>query len=234
MLNYTVDPALLTPFVPQGTELDYYKGETFVSVVGFMFLNTRVIGVAVPLHQDFEEVNLRFYVKRRAIDGWRRGVVFVRELVPRMAIATVARLFYGEPYTALPMRHSIRQDDNGLTISYEWRRNQKWESLNVRAKLGEPVLPEPDSHEKFIAEHYWGFSRGRRTSAYRVEHPPWRIWNAVEASLTADIASLYGEKFVPALTSPAASQFIAEGSRVQVFRKENDPVLQSEMRIPSS
>src|SRR3989475_6438712 len=107
MLNYVVDPGLLTPLVPVGTEIDYENGETFVSIVGFLFLNTRLLGLPIPLHRDFEEVNLRFYVRRKSADTWRRGVVFIRELVPRRAIALIARTFYGEHYVALPMRHAI-------------------------------------------------------------------------------------------------------------------------------
>jgi len=107
MLNYVVDPALLTPFVPRGTVLDSWNGRTYVSLVGFMFVDTRVLGVPIPFHRAFEEVNLRFYV-RRTVDGEvRRAVTFLRELVPRRAIALVARLGYNEPYTALPMRHRI-------------------------------------------------------------------------------------------------------------------------------
>jgi uncharacterized protein YqjF (DUF2071 family) len=77
MLNYEVEPERLMPLVPKGTELDTHDGKTFVSMVGFLFLNTRVMGLAIPFHRDFEEINLRFYVRRKAEDGWRRGVVFV-------------------------------------------------------------------------------------------------------------------------------------------------------------
>src|SRR5262245_9199655 len=104
MINYEVDPAILHPYIPRGTELDRWQGRTFVSLVGFLFLKTRVLGLWVPFHSDFEEVNLRFYVRRRAPDGWRRGVVFIREVVPRRAIATVARVFYNENYVARRMR----------------------------------------------------------------------------------------------------------------------------------
>ena len=102
MLNYVVDPALIERLVPVGTEIDYENGETFVSIVGFLFLDTRLLGVPIPLHRDFEEVNLRFYMRRKSADNWRRGVVFIRELVPRRAIALVARAFYGERYVAPP------------------------------------------------------------------------------------------------------------------------------------
>jgi uncharacterized protein len=224
MMNFVVDPKILVSFVPAGTELDYYEGETFVSVVGFLFLDTRVLGVSVPLHRDFEEVNLRFYVKRKSVDGWKRGVVFIRELVPRRAIATVARVFYGERYSALPMRHSIIDHANGLSVSYEWRRSRKWESLSMRAS-GQLISVAPGSHEEFITEHYWGYTSGKRMTEYRVDHPPWNIWRADEAGFNADVATLYDDVFVAPLSSTPASQFIAEGSDVQVWRRIGDPVL---------
>jgi uncharacterized protein YqjF (DUF2071 family) len=224
MLNFVVDPALLVPFLPAGTELDYFEGETFLSVVGFLFLNTRVLGVAVPLHRDFEEVNLRFYVKRPSFAGWKRGVVFIREFVPRRAIATVARVFYGERYSALPMRHSILDDGAGVSVDYGWRRGKKWESLTMAA-VGQAGSVPAGSHEEFITEHYWGYTAGKHTSEYRVEHPRWRIWPAHSACLEADIEPLYGGEFVSPLSALPASKFIAEGSHVQVWRKIDDPVL---------
>src|SRR6202011_1112505 len=131
MLNYVVDPALLSPLVPPGTELDFENRETFVSVVGFLFLDTRLLGLPIPRHRDFEEVNLRFYVRKKSADTWRRGVVFVRELAPRRAIALIARVFYGERYLALPMKHEIEHLDGRLSVGYSWRRGSKWESLRM-------------------------------------------------------------------------------------------------------
>jgi uncharacterized protein YqjF (DUF2071 family) len=65
MLNYEVDAGLLVPFVPAGTELDDWKDKIFVSLVGFLFLNTKLLGfLPIPMHSNFEEVNLRFYVRR--------------------------------------------------------------------------------------------------------------------------------------------------------------------------
>ncbi len=223
MLNFTVDPAVLAPLLPAGTELDYFNGQTFLSVVGFVFLNTRVLGLALPWHRHFEEVNLRFYVRHQSIEGWRRGVVFVREFVPRTAIALVARVFYGEPYTALPMRHSIVDNAAGVSIEYGWRRGGKWESIGMNAPAGPPTVVAPGSHEEFITEHYWGYNAGRRTSEYRVEHPRWRIWPANAASFQADVATLYGQGFVEPLRAPPVSKFIAEGSPVRVFRKFDGP-----------
>jgi len=220
MLNYVVDPRIIAPLVPPGTEIDYENGETFVSVIGFLFLDTRLLGLPIPRHRDFEEVNLRFYVRKKSADTWRRGVVFVRELVPKRAIAVIARTFYGEPYLSLPMNHEIEDVDLRVKVKYSWRRGSKWESLEMTAS-GEPQSIPAGSHAEFITEHYWGYTCVRGgCSEYRVEHPRWKIWNAETFELRADIAALYGEQFAETLTAPPRSAFIADGSAISVERKE--------------
>jgi len=220
MSNYVVDPRLLAPLVPPGTEIDFENGETFLSVVGFLFLDTRLLGLPIPLHRDFEEVNLRFYVRRKSADTWRRGVVFVRELVPKRAIATIARTFYGEPYLAVAMKHEIEHVDLRVKVAYSWRRGSKWESLEMSAS-GEPQSIPAGSHAEFITEHYWGYTCFRGgCSEYRVEHPRWKIWSAESFELRADVSSLYGEQLVETLNAPPRSAFIAEGSPIQVLLRE--------------
>ncbi len=221
MLNFAVDPAIIGPLVPPGTELDHENGETFVSVVGFLFLNTRLLGLPIPLHRDFEEVNLRFYVRKKSADTWRRGVVFIRELVPRRAIALVARAFYGENYLALPMKHEIEHVDLRIKVAYSWRRGSKWESLAMTA-TGEPQNIPAGSHEEFITEHYWGYTSMRTAcSEYRVEHPRWKIWAAETFDFRADVAALYGEQFVEPLSAGPKSCFIADGSHVIVHDRSD-------------
>jgi uncharacterized protein YqjF (DUF2071 family) len=224
MLNFAVDPRILQPLVPVETELDFHDGRTFISVVGFLFLDTRVIGLPIPLHRDFEEVNLRFYVRRRSGQEWRRGVVFVRELVPRRAIAFIARSFYGEPYMALPMRHVLEHKEGRLFAEYQWRRDRRWETLAITA-TGEPHEAGAGSHEEFITEHYWGYTaRPNGCSEYQVEHPRWRLWTAETTKLEADVATLYGPQFVETLAAPPVSGFIAEGSRIQVHQRNREPL----------
>ena len=216
MLNYPIERAVLAPLVPRGLELDAFAKITYVSVVGFLFLQTRVGGIPFPFHRNFEEVNLRFYVRHRAPEGWRRGVVFVREIVPRRAIAALARLLYGEPYSAFPMTHSIEQSADQLRCRYEWRRKGRREFIAAAAS-GAPRPIEPGSLEEFITEHYWGYTaRGGRCTQYQVEHPSWRVWRATNAQFEADVSSLYGDNFVATLGAPPASAFIAEGSPVSV------------------
>jgi uncharacterized protein len=220
MLNYEVPPEVLAPFVPRGTELDSWQGKTFASVVGFLFQDARVWGVAVPGHCDFEEVNLRFYVRRKAEDGWRRGVVFVKEIVPRLAIAGTARLLYGEKYVALPMRHTILGDParGGLHVTYGWRSQGCWHGIGAVVSGG-PQEALPGSEEEFITEHYWGYSslRGGGTVEYRVEHPRWRVWPVRQSVFDCDVAGVYGERFAGSLAGEPSSAFLADGSEVAVY-----------------
>jgi uncharacterized protein YqjF (DUF2071 family) len=221
MLNFEIDPQVLKPFVPVGTELDDWQGRTFVSVVGFLFLNTRVFGAAVPGHRNFEEVNLRFYVRRKAAEGWRRGVVFIKEIVPRRAIALTARAVYGENYVALPMSHRIEQHATlgPQAVSYSWwfRGRENRLELSVLDQLQEVA---EGSQVEFITEHYWGYARRRwrRTTEYRVEHPRWRVCTAGTSRLDCDIAGLYGGRFVEFLEAKGTSAFLADGSEVTVYR----------------
>src|SRR5262245_21116319 len=185
MLNYLIDPAVLTPSAPDGTELDLWQGRAYVSVVGFRFLNTKVWGLPIPFHRNFDEVNLRFYVRRRIAFGWRTGVAFVKEIVPRRAIAIVARKIYNENYVRHPMRSSATIPG---PVQYEWRRDGAWEGLSATA-IGKCFAPAADSEETFITEHYWGYAgqRDGSTLEYGVEHPPWRVWRCEEAKLSCDV-----------------------------------------------
>jgi uncharacterized protein len=176
-------------------------------------------GLPIPLHRDFEEINLRFYVRRKVDGEWRRGVVFVREIVPRAAIALAARLIYGEPYIHLATRHRIEKRGPVMTVEYGWRRKGSWESLRVEAEATlRPV--ESGSHEEFITEHSWGYTRlGDRTNEYEVRHPRWSVWQGRAARLDCDAATLYGEPFAAILGSPSVSCFVADGSTVSVQPK---------------
>lgn len=221
LLNYAVPPEILRPLVPRGTELDAWQGDTLVSLVGFRFADTRVRGVAVPGHRTFEEVNLRFYVRRLAEDGEvRRAVVFVRELVPRRAIAAIARWLYNEPYLAVPMSHASDLDEaRGGRARYAWRLDGA--DYAIEAIVDGPAEAlVPGSEAEFVTEHYWGCTRQRDggTVEYRVEHPRWRVWTARSAVFEGPAARLYGSAFGAALSEPPRSAHVAWGSEVAVHR----------------
>jgi uncharacterized protein YqjF (DUF2071 family) len=224
MLNYEVDPQILAPLVPAGTELDLWQDRAFVSIVGFLFRRTRLFGVRIPGHANFEEVNLRFYVRREVAGECRRGVAFIRELVPRRAVTFVANTLYGERYLTVPMSHAlldpaVAAEGPPRELRYGWR-FAGGEGRIVMQPVGEPAPLAPGSHEEFIAEHYWGYTahpRGR-ASEYLVAHPPWRVCSAARGEFAGDIATLYGEQFVPYLAAEPTSAFWAEGSAVRVFK----------------
>jgi uncharacterized protein YqjF (DUF2071 family) len=227
MLNYAVEPALLRPFVPSGTELDSWQGTTFVSLVGFLFADTRVLGVPIPWHRTFEEVNLRFYVRRSVAGEVRRAVTFIREVVPRSMIARVARLAYNEPYQVLPMRHqfgALSADGVPRTVEYEWRLSSGWAGMSVQS-TGAGRVAEAGSLEEFITEHYWGYTRQRdgSTVEYQVAHPRWRVWPVLAPRVTGDMAALYGKDFATLLSSPPTSAFLADGSAVTVYAPSHLP-----------
>lgn len=216
MLNFCVEPELLQPFVPLGTKLDRFEDRTYVSLIGFEFNRTRMLGRAVPLHQSFEEVNLRFYVRR----GSRRGVVFVRELVPKPAVAAIARLVYGERYSCVPMAHRIEESAAGFAAEYSWGAGDGRCSIALQT-AGHGVIPPEGSLSQFITEHYWGYAvRSGRTVEYQVEHPQWNVREAGNARFLGDGSKYYGQQFGEVLARDPDSAFLAEGSAVTVFRGE--------------
>jgi uncharacterized protein len=221
LLNYAVDPRWLEPLVPRGTELDTWKGRTLCSLVGFRFVDTRLLGVPIPWHRDFDEVNLRFYVRRRGDDGAvRRAVVFIRELVPRWAIATVARVVYNEPYLSVPMDHTVDVSaERGGRVEYRWRYSGSPFALAASVD-GAPQPLSADSEAEFITEHYWGYTRQRdgTTLEYQVEHPRWRVWEATSAAFSGPGPTLYGADFGELLAGKPQSAFVAEGSPVVVHK----------------
>lgn len=220
MLSYAVDPARLIDRVPGGTTLDSWRGQTLVSLVGFRFQDVRVLGVRVPFHQNFEEVNLRFYVQRATDEGTRRGVVFIRELVPRGIVSGMARLLYREPYVVAPMRSKV---DAGPPpdVEYQWDAGGRWCTL---AAIGEGEGGEPTSGslEEFLTVRHWGYNGepGKATLEYQVDHPRWRIWHAHELRTDYSPQSLWGLDLAPELKTPS-SALIADGSAVTVHWRKS-------------
>lgn len=221
MLNYSIEPSVLQPFVPQGTELDFFQGKCYVSLVGFMFLNTKLKGIGVPFHQNFEEVNLRFYVRFKENNEWKRGVVFIKEIVPKRMISAVAKIMYGEKYHHLPMKNSLIEHENTFDVKYEWQYNGTWNFLQATAnKKSMPIVK--GSEEEFITEHYWGYSqlKNNRTSEYNVVHPKWNVHPVLSYNMQCNIGMMYGTIFEAYLSQQPTSVFIAEGSAVQVMHRK--------------
>ena len=215
--NYEIEPSILLPFLPAGTELDTWNNTCYVSLVGFMFLNTQIKGLGIPFYRDFEEFNLRFYVRFKDNGEWKRGVVFIKEIVPKKMICVVAGLLYGEHYYYHRMKNSLTETKDTIEIKYEWLVNKEWNFLNAVVQK-EPALAKEKSEAEFITEHYWGYTKmgENKTSEYNVIHPKWNIHKVLSSAVKCDAAGLYGKAFQPYLEQTPKSVFMAEGSRVSV------------------
>ncbi|MEO5649801.1 MAG: DUF2071 domain-containing protein [Ginsengibacter sp.] len=220
MANFRVPKELLLPYVPHGTQLDFFEGETYLSLMAFMFLNTRIRNFSVPFHTDFEEVNLRFYVKSMDRGNWNNGVVFIKEIVPKPVITFVANNFFGEKYSTMKMKHSHSDTGEFLQVGYEWNFQNKWNRLSVKAaKKSLPLLPS--SLEEFIADRHWAFTKynGNKTYKYEVQRPRWKILPVISHLIDCDFGALCGEEFSFLNNARPKSVLIAKGSEIRIFRK---------------
>lgn len=217
MVNYIVDRKRLLPYLPAKTELDEWNGNCYVSLVAFMFLNTRIKTYSIPFHNNFEEVNLRFYVRYKEDNVWKRGTVFIREFVPLRMVTMVANTVYDEKYKTIPMRHEWLITEEELRISYQWK-IRKWHRLAVRA-VNEQQLIAPGSKEEFITQHFWGYSQKKNyTSEYQVAHDPWKLYRPSATAIDVKFEDCYGKDFSYLDEAKADSMFLVEGSPVTVYR----------------
>jgi len=220
MANYVGDPDVLQNFLPAKTELDVFNGHVYVSLVGFMFMNTRLLGMKIPFHINFEEVNLRFYVRYNDKGTWKRGTVFIKEIVPKPAISFIANAVYHENYCTKKMHHFFTEKENELSAGYQWKHHNKWNRLEVvTEKTAVPM--QPGSREEFIAAHYWGYSKytDKISYEYNVQHPAWQVYDVKEYTIDCDFGSLYGEEFAGLQNLNPDSVFMAAGSDVSVLKK---------------
>ena len=219
--NYAIDPSILQPYVPPGTELDEYDNKCFVSLVGFMFLNTKLLGIKVPFHINFEEVNLRFYVRRKDGYEWKRGVVFIKEIVPKRALTFVANTVYKENYETMPMQHKWTSSDEKLNVTYQWKKQNRWNLFEVIADA-KPLKIQQNSVTEFITEHYWGYAKvtDNQSNEYEVTHPSWQIYNVVNYKIDVDFNATYGKEFAFLQNVEPVSVMLAEGSQITVENKK--------------
>ena len=219
MINYEIDPEILKPYVPKGTELDFYNNRCYVSLIGFMFVNTKLLGIKIPFHINFEEVNLRFYVKRNEKGESKRGVVFIKEIVPKSAITFVANTIYNENYETLPMKHSWEEKEEKLNVSYQWKTSKLWNKIEVNVKNGKKEI-EDNSEIEFISEHYWGYSKDKnKTTEYEVKHPKWKYYPLINYNINVDFLETYGKAFEFLNKQKPTSVFLLEGSEIFVENK---------------
>lgn len=218
--NFVVNPRFLAQYIPARTELDIWDNHCYVSLVGFMFLDTKLRGLAIPFHRNFEEVNLRFYVRYQEDGRWKRGVVFIKEIVPKHALTLVANLVYRENYQTMKMSHNWAEFEDHRTVEYQWSLNRIKNSFFVKAALEKKKIAE-NSEAAFITEHYWGYTKVDKntTFEYEVTHPCWDIYEVFDHQIKVDFGSIYGDQFSELSTIQPVSVMLAEGSKITVENK---------------
>ncbi len=223
MFNFEVDPQVLQPHLPPFTELDFFQNKALVSVVGFLFNNTRVMGIKWPGFVNFEEVNLRYYVKHYDGKVWKRGVGFISEIVPRALVAKLANFSYNEHYSTAQMNHKLSFDSDHIEIVYNWKkRNQLSNSMYLRAQNQLHDI-NAGTEEEFIFEHYFGYNKLNATTTieYSVKHPRWKVYGVKDFRLSCAVANLFGVEFEPFIQNKnPLSVFLAQGSEVVVHKSQ--------------
>ena len=216
MANYAIDPSILKNHLPNKTEIDLWNGTCYVSLVGFMFLNTKLKGISIPFHSNFEEVNLRFYVRYNDKGEWKRGVVFIKEIVPKPALTFVANNIYNEKYETMPMSHVWDVRDSRISVEYSWKK-ESWQKFRVSGN-STPTEIGMGSEEEFITEHFWGYTKitEQRTNEYGVEHPRWKLYPVDDYLVEVDFGFVYGREFSFLTNEEPKSVFLAEGSEIVV------------------
>ena len=221
LINYEINPQILKKYVPKGTELDLWNGKCYISLIGFMFENVKVLGIKIPFHINFEEVNLRFYVKRFENGNWKRGTVFIKEIVPKHAVTIVANILYKEHYQTLKMKHSRATNEYSKTFQYQWKKDSKWNSITMKtSKNAVPI--ELNSEAEFITEHYFGYTKfnENKTIEYEVTHPRWQQLQVIETKIDVDFELIYGDDFKFLQDAQPASTFLAIGSKITIGGKK--------------
>jgi len=221
MANYEVEPSILKPYLPKGLELDFYKEKTYVSLVGFMFNKTSLFGVPIPFFGSFEEINLRFYVRKVEGKTIKKGVVFINETVPFKIVALLANKLYKEHYISIPTKNTIDVGEH-KHVNYEWKMKNKWNSIIVQSDTNKYKI-ELLSIEEFIFERYFGFTKlsPLKTQEYGIHHPKWMTNKILKSIINCDFGSMYGDTFSYLNDQAPSSIIMAEGSQVSVGWKRN-------------
>jgi len=219
MANYECDKNILLKYLPAKTELDTYNNTHYISLVAFLFKNTKIKGVSIPFHKTFEEINLRFYVRYKENGQWKRGVVFIKEIVPKIMIVFVANTLYGEKYIRLNTSHNCNYTNTNIILEYQWKLKDNWNKLKAVGRL-EKMNIQQNTEAAFITEHYWGYTKinSNTTKEYEVQHPIWQMHAIENYEIQCNFENLYGQDF--ALLNHIAPRFviIATGSQVAVMQ----------------
>ena len=222
-LNFSIDPAILQPLVPRGLELDFFKDETYVSLIAMMLRDVRVFGFPIHIASGFEEINLRFYVRRRVGDSYRKGACFLKDYVSGAAAAWVLGRIFKAEFGRLKLKHKNSgfdpKEENAIPeVDYQWKVDDHMNRVRVKAREKVQRMGA-DTKVGFILNHNNEYScRNGKTLEYAMARPQWVVWNAAQANFTCDVRKLFGPEFEKPLSRRPASVFVTSGSEVVIYK----------------
>lgn len=218
--NYIIDPKILEKYIPFGTILDLHQEKCYVSLVCFKYSNTQLFGIKFPFYKNFEEINLRFYVKREISPGiWRKEAAFTQLFFPKRPLTFIANFIYKENYKTRPIKHTLKKNEFHDVTTY-YIKNKKWFHISVSydRKL-HPIVKT--SSEYFFHGHLWGTAKvnSKSSTSYKIEHPEWKTYSITNWEINVDFGSLFGNDFKFLNAIKPESVMMTEGSKVTVKKK---------------
>lgn len=221
VVNYEIDPLVLNPYLPAGTEPDLWNNKCYISLIAFQFNHPKMKGIPIPFYKNFEQINLRFYVSKVYKGEVRKGVVFIKEIAAGNLLKAGAALIYNEHYTNLKTRHTINKLPETTEIQYDWRLDKQWNYIHAIAGK-DKTIPGADTVTAFITNRFWGYIKisPGKTAEFRVDHEPWKIHKVKSCEVNCDTKKLYGAALHTFLSQAPAFTFMIAGSSVKVYPKK--------------
>jgi len=207
--TFTCNPEILKEYLPNDIELDLYQGKALFSMVAFTFSKVSFFGIKVPFHQEFGEINFRFYARSK-IDN-TKGVVFIREFAPKPLIAFVANTIYNEPFYYKNIKKNILQSATQKKVTYKFNKNNE---ISVQAHSHSKPT-QKNSLQEFIVDRYIAFVKGRNntTYQYKINHRPWQLHQIKKCKITIKVLELLPEVFK---NSEHITTYFVDGSAVTI------------------
>jgi uncharacterized protein len=186
-LHWPVDPDVVAPYLPRGTEPDVIDGVTYVGLIPFHMRGAGA-GRGHPTEYlgDFLETNVRLY----SVDATdRHGVVFRSLEASRLATVLAARWGYRLPYVWSRMRVERYGD------VWTWSSVRRWPHRGLRTQIairvGAVVAPTP--LDIWLTAR-WGLHHrvAGRTIWTPNEHEAWPLRTAEVIELSDELVSAAG------------------------------------------
>ena len=215
--TFEADETLLNKFLPRGTELNTWHGKYLISIVAFMFSKPAILNISAPFYRSFEEINLRFYVRYKENDQWKKGVVFIKEIAPARIIGLTAGWLYQENFIYLPLKHKFYANNKCQYISYSCKVKNQWGHLNMVCSSKDNE-PGSERVQTFVRDHYWGYTKksNNNTAEFLIEHRLWKIYQATDYDLNLNIGEIYGKDFTDLFLQKPISVILMDGSFTKV------------------